>query len=174
MKKVLYLLLLSVFSSLTISAQDSSIPETSLFKVENDAVIWQKIYDLNVSAKEYLTFIKLKNCLEGIDTVQTTIIGKLKGFKPNTYGAARMSSPIYLFTAMIFADARIEIKENKYRVTLSNIKATDGLGIVDFETLYFKMLSKKTARPSFFKIDEPILNKNFDSFFEYKKITSDF
>ncbi len=174
MKKVLYILLLCLISKLNVQAQDSETPVNSLFKLEDKAVIWQKVYDLNITPKEYLTFIKLKNCLESIDTVQTTLIGKLKGFKPNTYGAARMSTPIYLFTAMIFADVRIEIKENKYRVTISNIKATDGMGIVDFETLYFKMLNKKTPRPSFFKIDEPILNKNFDSFFEYKKITSDF
>lgn len=174
MKKVLYLLLLCLFSTFNVHAQDSETPANSLFKLEDNAVIWQKIYDINVPLKEYLTFIKLKNCLEGVDTVQTTIIGKLKGFKPNTFGAARMSTPIYLFTAMIFADIRIEIRENKYRVTLSNIKATEGLGIVDFETLYFKMLSKKNPRPSFFKIDEPILNKNFDSFFEYKKVASDF
>ncbi|MBA4851337.1 hypothetical protein [Emticicia sp. BO119] len=187
MKKVLYLLLLCSVTVLSISkvqAQEETTPETSLFKVEDNAVIWQKVYSMNVTPKEYLTFIKLKGVLEDIDTLQSTIIGKLKRFKLNTYGAPWATTPIYLKQNMFTSDVRIEIKEDRYRVTLSNIKVVDGVNnltpnapgyLVDFETMYFKAFSKgKTPRPSFFKIDDPIITKNFDSFFTYKKSSSDF
>jgi hypothetical protein len=187
MKKVLYFL--SLFLSFTFSfhriqAQEETTPETSLFKVEDNAVIWQKVYSMNVTPKEYLTFIKLKGILEDIDTLQATIIGKVKRFKINAYGAPWATTPIYLRQDMITSDVKIEIKEDRYRVTLYNIKVVEGVNksnpnspgyFTDFESFYYKPFSKgKTPRPSFFKIDDPILTKNFDGLFLYKKSSSDF
>lgn len=182
MKKVLSLLLLSVFSALYVHAQEATIPETSLFKVENDAVIWQKIYEINVTPKEYLAFIRLKGSVENIDTLQNTLVGRLRKFKLNTGGLSTFQTPIYMRDDAVYADVKIEIKENKYRVTVYNIKlvadADNGLfkagEIVNFEQMFFKLYSKKNPRPSFFKNEEPIFNKNFDGFFEYKKNSSDF
>lgn len=177
MKKILVFLLI-VGSNCFGQANENE----SNFKVEDNKVIWQKVYDISVSPSQYLSFIRLKNCLESIDTVQNTIIGKLKRFKPDTYGVSRMALPIYITSNTVYADVKIEVKENKYRVTLSNIKVLEGVNAAnpnsgyasDFEIYYFKMFDKSIPKPSFTKVDAPLFTKNFDSFFEYKKTTTDF
>ena len=185
MKKVFYLLLLcmcAAFGIHKVQAQEATTPETSLFKVEDNALIWQKVYDINVTPKEYLTFIRLKGSIENIDTLQNTIVGRLRKFKPNRYGLSWAETPIYLRDDATYADVRIEIKENKYRVTVYNIKMVTEMDnvvskageIVGLEQYYFKPLGKKAPRPNFFKFDEPIFTKNFGSFFTYKKPSSDF
>lgn len=162
----------------------------SNFVVVEDKLIWRKVIGQSVSIKEYEKFLKLGGHLDNIEVSESdsVIIGRLRsgklsfvGFDDNLWTGGNI--PPYMKWLLVNGDIKIEIKADKYRMTVFNFKLiADMTGAFwqkgqedELETYYYKPFSKKKyVSESFKKYSEPIFDKNFIDKFQYKSMKSDF
>lgn len=93
------------------------------FKVEQDEIVWQKVFDTQLSFDSVISHFEEQGILESISIVNDKIIGGLKPFEADYKGAgySRMSSPIYIVSYLFTGHVVIEFKDNRYRVTVRKI-----------------------------------------------------
>lgn len=178
---------------LTIAQKTATSEEKKIyvsnFVVAQEKLIWRKVFDGSVSIKDYEKFLKLGANLDNIEVSEndSLIIGRLRrkrldftGFKD---GLLITDVPVYLNQNDVVADVKIEVKENKYRVTVSEIKLVAQKSSVlwqqnevdNLDLYYFKLFSKKKyVSETFITYSEPIFDKNFIDKFQYKVVKSDF
>lgn len=116
MKKLLLLLVLisqSVFGQ-----------ETSNFKIENRDLVWQFIFETDLSQEELKQELSTKGIWESFEKVGEDLIGICSGMDADFKGAgySEMSVPIYVARKSINFHSLIQFKDGRYRVTISNIK----------------------------------------------------
>ncbi len=101
-----------------------NLSETDNFEIENGQVIWQKVYDTDLTKEQLIGQIKssgkFKNISENGESLSAEIDQLSMDFKG--YGVSEMSTPMYVSRSYVQAFALIEFKEERYRVTLKNIK----------------------------------------------------
>lgn len=145
-----------------------------------------------MSIKEYEKFLKLGGHLDNIEVSESDslILARWRkrrldfnGFKT---GLFNNEIPPALITNDVVADVKIEIKENKYRVTVYNIGMVgryEGFELLGaykdandpLDMYYYKPLSKKKyVSENFISYIEPVFDKNFIDKFQYKSMKSDF
>ena len=162
----------------------------SNFLVVEGKLIWRKVFEQSVSIKEYEKFLKLGGHLDNIEVSEndTLIIGRLRGeklslvgFDENIWTGGNVAG--YLKFLLVNADIKIEIKSDKYRITVFNFKLISDMTVAfwqkgqqeELETFYYKAFSKKKyVSESFKKYSEPVFDKNFIDKFQYKSMKSDF
>ena len=108
-------ILLLLFTSLTIAQGD--------FKIESNKLIWQKVFDLDISKDDFIKNLKLSGNFYDIEYdsfISTNIKEVPIDYKASGYKVA--NTPMYISSSNIIGDVIIEFKEEKYRVTVSNIK----------------------------------------------------
>ena len=114
-------ILLFLFSTVLISF---NLSETNNFGIENGQVIWQKVYETNLTHSQIISQIKssgdFKNISENDESLSAEIDQLSLDFKG--FGISEMSTPIYVARSYINAFVLIEFKENRYRVSIKNIK----------------------------------------------------
>lgn len=161
----------------------------SNFVVVQGKLIWRKVFEDKVTLIEYEKFLKLGANVENIEVseVDSIIICRLRrkqlsfiGFKDTMLSS---DIPPYLKINDVFADVKIEIKQNKYRVTIYEIKLIaqktaafwQQNEVDNLELYYYRPFSKnKYVSDSFIKYSEPVFDKNFNDKFQYKNTKSDF
>lgn len=162
----------------------------SNFVVVEDKLIWRKVFGQNVSIKEYEKFLKLGGHLDNIEVSESDsiIIGRLRsgkmslvGFDDNIWTGGNIAP--YLKFLLVNGNIKIEIKSDRYRITIFNFKLIADTTVAfwqkgqeeEIETFYYKAFSKKRyVSESFKKYSEPIYDKNFIDKFQYKSMKSDF
>lgn len=108
--KTLLTTIILLFTTVTIYAQEN-------FYVENGDIMWSKVFNKkpNTSqlAAQLSNVVKLDNSING-RLIDLRIDYKAQGYK-------RMKMPIFV-TYPYCADVQIEFKDDRYRVTIRNIK----------------------------------------------------
>ena len=103
------------------------------FKIQNGEVIWQNIYETNLSPQELIKRIKSSGLLEGIEGDSLELTGQLRQLDANykAAGYSELLTPIYIARSHINGFVVIDFKGKKYRVVLKKIVLTqiydDGL-----------------------------------------------
>ncbi len=188
----LFLLSINSYSQRSASKVQTNEPNVtyvSNFVVVDGNLVWRKVFDEEIQINDYLKFVKLSSYLDYIDLFEndSLIIGKIKERKIDTKDFKRglfdSEIPPYMNIFLLTGDVKIEIKSNKYRVTIFNIVLISDKTIAfwqkgeheKLDTFYYKAFSKnKNVSDSFKQLSEPIFDKNFIDKFQYKKIKADF
>lgn len=103
------------------------------FKIENDEVIWQHIFKTNQTQEDLIKSIKMSGLLSDIKESEGTLSGNFSKMESEfkKAGYTETNTPIYVSRMFITGFAILEIKDNKYRVTLKKMvltqKYTDAL-----------------------------------------------
>lgn len=147
------------------------------FQIENNQIIWQRVYDTELNGNEIYQAIIESGNFQNIEYSDNKIIAELKPLNMQ-YAAAGYS---YMKTAMYISMYNyigfmvIDIKENKYRVTIKKIRV-NGFNDVKINTLpddcsleYFA-LKNGNFRPAFIKNDAPIFEYTFNKLCTFRKV----
>ena len=114
MKKFLLLLLVNLATS--VYSQDTFLN----FKIFNDRIIWQKVYETSFSTQEVIDYFKIFGNISIAEQTESRIIGSSSGSKiGNT-----------IFDDDLAYKVIIDLKDKKYRVTILDIQFTKGGGIM--------------------------------------------
>lgn len=183
----LHCLVWTAFGQKTQTSEPAKKEYKSNFVVVDGKLIWRKVFEDKVSIKDYEKFLKIGGHLENIEYVDSMIVGKIKRFQMNLddvrKGFWSNDIPMYVGLSDFEANIKVEIKPDKYRVTIYNIKSIDkqtasfnrSITYTDLELYYYKAFSKKKyISDTFITYSEPIFDKNFINMFQYKSIKSDF
>ncbi|GGC81035.1 hypothetical protein GCM10011508_05480 [Flavobacterium lutivivi] len=147
------------------------------FLVENNQVVWQKIYETELSKETLIDKIKTAGKFENINISSDKLTAEIKDLSIDYkgYGESEMSTPMYLSRSFVKAFCMFEFKDKKYRVTFKSIKfvqkyddALSKMGeITDIENF---ALSKKNTefKSGFLKKPSKILNHTFSKVTEFK------
>jgi hypothetical protein len=190
---IVFFLLLSVnsYSQRTTEKTQTSKDEvkyTSNFIVSNGKLIWRKVFEERINLKDYEKFLKIGANLDNIEiSDDSVIVGRLRNRKLSLVGFkdGLLSSEVAPYLKMLFTtgDIKIEVKADKYRITVFNIKMVAEITAAfwqkgeedELEQYYFKPFSKKKYVSKNFKTySEPIFDKNFIDILKYKIVKSDF
>jgi hypothetical protein len=157
-----------------------SIYSQTPFKVEENKIIYDQVFDSIVSndiARDLLTKLSIDPHINEVTKISEDIITfKIVGLKIDYGKISSLSLPIFSFEPH-FASGKILIKENRYKVILSNIhkKAPDlfnsrKLDNYDVELFLSKGEIKKSKHiQKYFEA----LSKNFTSLFTIKEKTEE-
>ena len=154
--------------------------ENENFLIENSQVVWQKTYETQLSKATLIDKIKTVGVFENVSVSENKLTAEIKDLSIDYkgYGESEMSTPMYLSRSAIKAFCIFEFKDEKYRVTLKNIKfvqkyddALSKMGeVTEIETF---ALSKKNTefKNGFSKKPSKILNYTFSKVTEFKNET---
>jgi hypothetical protein len=120
------------------------------FIVKDGSILWQKVYEGTPSFR----------VLSDVEKLDSIIIGKIENHSTNykKQGYGSMNVPILVRDELLNANARIDIKEGRYRVTLTNIvfsNTNQYLGAIGSPTTaesYFIKKGNITDRPAMLSI----------------------
>ncbi|MBX2960629.1 MAG: hypothetical protein KF732_11825 [Flavobacteriales bacterium] len=117
MKKILFIFLI------TFSLNSYSQTDTSNFIIEESKVLWQKIYDTDLTKDELKTSIKESGLFTNIEINEDKIQAELKQQKIDISKTkySVMGIPVFVTLNDYKGLVIIELKEKKYRVTFKNI-----------------------------------------------------
>ena len=161
------LLLFFIFSTIYFNQT-----ETENFLIENNQVVWQKIYETELSKESLVNKIRTNGKFENINVTENGLTAEIKDLSIDYkgYGESEMSTPMYLSRSAVKVFCMVEFKDKKYRVTFKNIKF-----IQKYDDVLSKMgevneietfaLSKKNTefKSSFLKKPSKILNYTFSN-----------
>jgi hypothetical protein len=148
------------------------------FEIENDAIVWRKVYDTKLSFEELISTLKESGNFKDIETSESKIIGQTIPITPDYKGAgySRGFTPMMVLSSNYSAFCLIEFKENRFRVTLKNIRLITTIstafgksGDSDPIDIYALKNDKKRFKESFFKDASKIYNYSFNKLFEVKE-----
>lgn len=147
------------------------------FKLNEVNLVWQKVYETELSNNEILKSFKTSGIITEIDTLENSITGTIKNLSLDYkgFGKSEMSTSMYITRSYFQCFVLIELKEKRYRITLKEMKLvqkySDALSeegeISELEDYAIKN-SKKDFKKSFKKSPSGILNYTFDKVFLMK------
>jgi hypothetical protein len=113
---LIYVLFFSL--SLTVSAQID-------FSIDNGSVIWQKVYDTPITSESAVKMLH-DGPITNIEQHDGYLTGEIENLSLDSKGAGMklMTTPFYISGSNYDAKVRIEIKDGRYRVSISNIILT--------------------------------------------------
>lgn len=96
------------------------------FSVYENKIVWQKIFDTDLSFDQLLSFVKESGILENPELSENKILGKTSLINPDykALGYGEMSVPMYIARNFVHGFVLIEYKDMRYRVTVKNIFLT--------------------------------------------------
>ena len=148
------------------------------FKLEEGNLIWEKVYETELSSDEILKSFKISGIIKDIDTLGNSITGTIKNLDLDYkgFGKTEMNTAMYISRNYFKSFILIEMKEGRYRITLKEMKLvqkySDGLseeGEISELKDYAVKNSRKDFRKLFKKTPSGILNFTFDKVFGIKK-----
>ena len=177
MRKII-LITLIVLTSINAEAQD----EYDNFKIENRDVIWQKVFETKLSKEEVITYLKENGNISYLEISDNKLTGQLTKVEADYkgFGKTEMGTTIYIARSFFNAFTIIDFKDNRYRVTLKNIrliqKYSDALSEEGQKTslkTYAVKNRKPLLRNSFKGSPSGILNYTFTKIFTATKGSDD-
>lgn len=155
MKKILILtvLIFGLFSS-----------QTNNFSIENNKVIWQKVYETDKSFAELNLELQKSGNFINVENKELNTFFSFKNLRANykDLGISRMKTSAYISDGKFEGSATVEFKEGKYRVIIRNI---------DYDFTYLSIATLKDT-PEHFDIEQVAL-KNGNSTFKKSFIDRD-
>ena len=150
-----FLTLLICISSLTLFAQEN-------FHVENGDLIWQKVFDKAPNVAQ------LAGQLSDISQLENAINGKLIDVNANyeAQGYSRMQVSLYM-TQPYKANVQVELKDDRYRVTVRNIQ------FIDIESTSYRDATKKYNPVSFWLVKGNSLKSSKNALKNYYILNGD-
>ncbi|WP_026934271.1 hypothetical protein [Christiangramia echinicola] len=115
--KHLYLIFISLF---LINSQNNN----DNFSIDEGKLIWQKVYETELNQDELLNEIKASGNFQEIESFGDKISANItrRELKFVEVGESNSTIPIYIASNDITGFILFEFKDNKYRVTIKNIK----------------------------------------------------
>lgn len=165
MKKLIFLI------SFTISSFCWS-QEANDFKIENNQVIWQKVYENKNDSFKNNIKTKISRI---ISETENQLIAEINNIQHDykSLGISEISCPIYISRTNTKATLILDIKENRYRVTLKNITLvqlyTDTLseqGEINYLENFALKNNNTKFKNSFLKKPGTILNYSYSKIFK--------
>lgn len=131
------------------------------FKVDNRTVVWQKVYECSGDANQITKDILTQGPFTNVDTVAKTC--KIDDYKLSyrKYGLTFFETPDYLSDGVWIGSVRIEVKPNKYRVTITNLQ--------NYTTIVRKKTDDKIVYPGKQNADE-LFCKDNDGSLKYSEV----
>ena len=158
MKHLALFITLSLFP-LLVHAQDN-------FLKDRGQVIWQRVFENDTDIDRVELNLRSKGCFRDFYSQDGLVTAELYGLRLNIEGAGykRMSVPIYLPNGIFSAFVKVQIKEGRYRVTVSRIwYHIDRMGDTALESMALNDDGK--IEDKFLGAPAKILNYNFFSLF---------
>lgn len=151
------------------------------FLSEDGELVWQAIYDTDISIEDIKKNLIQKGVLIIESETDNTITGTIKPFDVSykKQGKSSMQIPLYVRDSSFTGFVLIEIKDNRYRVTIRDLKAVYSFtnGLVhkgdEFKLKDFAISSKGILKKSFLKSAAPLLNYDFTNMFTTINLNED-
>lgn len=158
-----------------------SAQENNNFKIENGALIWQKVYESKFSPEDISNQLKSKGVVKHVNLSNNMLTGDINT-QANYKGAGfrEMNIPMFVPRNDISCSVTINFKEGRYRVTLRNFKlianTEDPLTeIGETSTLETYALKKRNTafKDNFLGAPSQIYNYTFNNIFLIKDTKND-
>ena len=153
------------------------------FKLENEQISWQKIYDTDKSFDEIYDLIKSNTQFSDVVRDENSITFLIKDYSIDYKGAggSLLMTNAYISNSKYSGNVLLNFKDSKYRITLSHIMylyTSMDLNFGRNQTSYSleESVIKKSEFRSIYKKDSSIFNYSFTKLFDfskYKKSTND-
>ena len=164
--KLLFILLFTI----SINAQHD-------FKIESNDLIWQKVYESNLSKEDVFTTLKTSGKFENVEIMGNSIVADIIKFPIDLGGKSRMNFYIYITAYNFAGKAILDFKDGRYRATIKNIQMFEIMSNTRLSVDMIKLETFATRgdefKPRFENKDTPILQDNFNSLFELNSYDSD-
>lgn len=133
------------------------------FLVENGDLVWQKVFEATPSPSQ------LAAQLSNVSELDNTINGELTDIEANyaAQGYRRMQISIYM-TNPYSANVQVELKDDRYRVTVRNIR------FVDLESTSYRNATKQYTPVSFLLVNGNSLKSSKTAQRSYDILNGDF
>lgn len=160
------------------SQQKEKKETTNNFKIIDNDIVWQSIFETNLTFDELIMKLKESDLISGMEIFDNKIIGNLNNINADYKGAGykSMTAPILLTRSFLTSLVVIDYKEKRYRVTLKRLKtiqkSTDPLtekGEESYLSDYW--IKKNKLRRSFHGAVSEILNYTFIQTFTFPENT---
>lgn len=154
------------------------------FKLEDGKLIWQKVYETELSHDEILKSFKTSGIIKDIETFKNSLAGTIDNLDLDYkgFGKTEMNTAMYIARSFLKCYVLIELKDGRYRITLKEMKliqkysvgtpgdllSSETGDISELKTFAVKN-NNADFRKSFKKAPSGILNFTFDKNFEIKK-----
>lgn len=178
MKKLIFLVGIIFSIALTLKAQEP----VNNFLLENNKIIWQKVFETEMNFDELVEKIKESGIFLEPEIGENKILGQTKPIEADFVGAgySEMSTPIFVARSFFDGFAIIDFKDGKYRGTLKNIMLTQKYADVlteegeksTLESFGVKKRKNRLKR-GFTKSTSAILDYTFTKQFKFKQDTDD-
>lgn len=144
-------------------------------KVQEDEIVWQKVYHKKLSAETIISHLQNSGKVADIafcdDIISCNLI-----FTPFDYAAAgfkRSNIPMYLGLYDFSAFIRVQVKSDRYRVTVSNIVMVQNqdtsLGEMgEKEKIETFAIKRGELSGQAIKFIDPVLTVQFDKIFNFE------
>ncbi len=169
---------LIIVITVLISLKSNGQAEDQNFILNGPNIIWQKVYETKKNKEELITYFKESDIFWFVKTESDTIFTKLKPQKINPVKTGVAGIPPIVNKTTFKGLVKIELKDKKYRVTMSNILLIGDGEILkkgEEQTFEENYLNKdKTAyRPFFLKKPKAVYNIHFNELFEIEVKAND-
>lgn len=151
---------MKTFLLIFIMVSGFALGQTENFKVANQQIEWQKIYESDKSSAELISMIKGTGKFKVSDESEASISGTFENVPADYKGAGftTMGTNIAIINSTVQGFFSVDFKDGKYRVTLKNLntKAISTVGqdliipIMEANALYsFEFLGLKKGTDDF-------------------------
>jgi hypothetical protein len=152
----LYLFFLSGFPGLLAQS------ESDYFEIRNGTLIWQKSWE-NHSSSDITSLFKSSGLLENIVISGNKLTGDLKPFKADFEGAGYQESKVPGYVSQkITGSMTVEVKADRYTVTIRDIKLLQGEGNQPISLASYALNVKSAFKSDFSKGPKAIYNYSFE------------
>lgn len=102
----------------------TSEPTTHNFLIENNKLIWQKVFDTKLDFESLVSQLKIAGVIENIEVSESRITGDLRRLNIDYRGAGFKSANVSMIAlgCDLLGYVVVDFKEYKYRITIKNIK----------------------------------------------------
>jgi len=158
-----------LISSLTASSQKGE----DFFQLSNSKIAWQKVYETPKTKEQLITYFEEYKKFTAIRLVSDTIFAKLRpqAIDVNVFGTVGV--PSLVNKCKYKGWVKIEMRDNKYRVTFNRLKLVGNGEILkkNAEQTFEENFVRKDVseyRPFFTKKPKDVYNHFFNAVFEIK------
>lgn len=148
------------------------------FNLEDGNLVWQKVYETELSNDEIIKSFKTSGIVKDLENLENSLTGTIENLDLDYkgFGKTEMNTAMYISRSYFKSFVLIELKEGRYRITLKEMKLvqkySDGLneeGEISELKDYAVKNNNSDFRKSFKKAPSGILNFTFDKVFKIKK-----
>lgn len=144
-------------------------------KVQEDEIVWQKVYNKTLSAETIMSYLQNSGKVEDIAFFDNIISCNLivTPFEYAAVGFKRSNIPMYLELYDFSAFIRVQVKLDGYRVTVSNIvmeqNQDTSLGKMgEKEKIETFAIKRGELSGQAIKFIDPVLTAQFDKLFNFE------